>query len=277
LGAAPDPARDLNRRLLMRIDRSAFLALAGSIAANACVVSSDGDGDGGSDTSTVTVTVTVTATTGTTSTTTTSSTGGGTSDGGAGGNDDGGAGGAGGETSDGGAGGAGGGLSAGGAGGIGGGGVGGGVAGGGVGGGGGDETCDDSVGEPGTCGDLQEGDCTFVNQGVCDAALANLKPAVAEATIDCLNLHSGACADEGGSYECAKQAMAYACPDEAADLACDTLKDSCQGAQSDDEFYAECHLARGLTADALESFIACDCTEDVYYSCIEGLLFINPD
>jgi hypothetical protein len=132
-------------------------------------------------------------------------------------------------------------------------------------GGSGGGTCDDSVGAPAACTTVT-GDC----EPYCNAAHANLKPAVAEAAVACLVLdQASGCY---GGYDCIKQALAAACPDPATQSDCATVGTECSepGDPSCED------VLDGLTTAARAEVMTCvndGCSFGVW-SCTEGVSFV---
>jgi hypothetical protein len=100
----------------------------------------------------------------------------------------------------------------------------------------------------------------------CDSAVANLKPAVAEAAVDCM-LSITDCMDPS-PYTCVGSALEGACPDATADADCATVETACGDTQD------ECHaMIDGLSTAGRTAVMGCVNAGCEYglWSCIESL------
>lgn len=142
----------------------------------------------------------------------------------------------------------------------------GGTGGGASGGTGGGGTCDDSVGSPASCA---ETGCTDFSLDYCNVAVANLKPAVAEAAVDCFAA-SETCSSTD-AYECVGDALAGACPDPYQDVFCADAVTACSFETITEE---ECHMmVDGLNDYGIAQIYSCveaGC-EFGLWSCVESL------
>lgn len=135
------------------------------------------------------------------------------------------------------------------------------------GGGAGGASCDDTVGTPAACTTVAS-DC----EPYCNAAHTNLKPAVAEAAVECLALDQSAYCLTG--YSCISQALADACPDPSTQSDCATVATNCS--EPGDPACED--VLDGLNSTGRAEVMSCvddGCTFGLY-SCMEGASFINP-
>lgn len=125
------------------------------------------------------------------------------------------------------------------------------TGGGGTGGTGGGE-CDDSQGTPDACMSACEG---FDS---CTPLVADLKPAVAVAAVECLNALDPTVCLQPDVDACVQGALNAACADATADDDCATLAPLCGATPDDAAWQAECHgLIDGLTEDARTLVLGC--------------------
>jgi len=139
-----------------------------------------------------------------------------------------------------------------------------GAGGGGAGGAAGAAACDDSTPTP-TCADVSAA-CT----PYCNAALANLKPAVADDAVTCLKLDATANCDAG--YGCLSEATAKGCPEDVA-ADCAAAVETCTDTPgATDPSCAQ--LLSGFTDAARVDLIACTAEScSTVYGCAEGFFF----
>lgn len=114
--------------------------------------------------------------------------------------------------------------------------------------------------------------CTGVSAACshyCNAALLNLKPAVADTAIACLKLDSTSNCDDG--YKCLADATAKGCPEDVS-AACTTALTECHPPGSGEPSCEQ--LLSGMNGTAREQAASC-ITESCYsvYSCAEGFFF----
>jgi hypothetical protein len=123
--------------------------------------------------------------------------------------------------------------------------------------------CDDSAGSP-NCEGVTEGCLPY-----CNAAVSNLKPAVAVAAIACLELDSTAYCDTG--YSCLADATAEGCPEDVATI-CAGAEDTCTSSGSGEP---ACEMLMSGMNEAARDTMADCIAETCYsvYSCAEGLFF----
>lgn len=225
----------------MNLDQGRFLFWVAAIGATTACEVSEGGGEGGGGS-------------GTTGTTTTTSTDGGAGgEASIGGRSDGGAGG--------GNGGAGGSV----------GGAGGSVGGAGGAGGSGGGTCDDSIGTPDVCTSTCEG------FDYCSTMEGDLKPAIAEAYVDCTNaLYSETCTSVD-VFACLHGALEAACYDATATDDCSGWATSCE-ITDDAAFQEGCHgyldgLAEEVRAEVTTCAFEGGCSDAALAYCVESLTY----
>lgn len=145
-------------------------------------------------------------------------------------------------------------------------------SGGATGGSGGATSCDDSVGTPGNCANLNSvPNCAGQWQELqCQAAVTNFKPKVAAAATACILQITDCATTTIDAYTCQKTALAAACADATADSACAQAATACSDAVTS----AACHaMVDGLNATGLAAVTTCiesGCTYGLW-SCIESL------
>jgi hypothetical protein len=139
----------------------------------------------------------------------------------------------------------------------------GGAAPGGAAGAGGAAACDDTVGSA-TCDGVTAA-CT----SYCNAALSNLKPAVAAAAVTCLEADQTDNCDAG--YTCLADATAKGCPEDVA-ADCTAAETTCTSPDASDPPCSQ--LLSGFSAAARAQVITCT-AESCFsvYSCAEGFFF----
>ncbi|HYQ04636.1 MAG TPA: hypothetical protein VER96_38445 [Polyangiaceae bacterium] len=103
----------------------------------------------------------------------------------------------------------------------------------------------------------------------CNAALHNLKPAVADAAIGCLKLDTTSNCDNG--YKCLADATAKGCPEDVA-ATCATAITECHPPGTGEPSCEQ--LLSGMNSTARAEAVTC-IEESCYsvYSCAEGLFF----
>jgi len=123
--------------------------------------------------------------------------------------------------------------------------------------------CNDSLGVA-TCAGVSTG-CSHY----CNAALANLKPAVADLAIACLKLDASSNCNDG--YACLAAATAEGCPEDVKS-ACATAVVECDAPSSNEPSCEQ--LLSGMNSAARAEAASC-IDEGCYsvYSCAEGLFF----
>ena len=123
--------------------------------------------------------------------------------------------------------------------------------------------CSDDVGVA-TCAGVSTG-CSHY----CNAALANLKPAVADLAITCLKLDTSSNCNDG--YTCLADATAKGCPEDVAS-ACATAIKECNEPEPNEPSCEQ--LLSGMNSAARAEAASC-IDEGCYsvYSCAEGLFF----
>lgn len=131
----------------------------------------------------------------------------------------------------------------------------------------GGSSCDDSVGNPAACTELDGGECGSWAVDYCEIVVEALKPAVAEAAVQCmLAATKDECMDPD-PYDCVRFALGDACEDPTTDQACDTVVKNCK------ETADECHaLLDGLSDAGRKTVMKCvedDCSWGLW-SCVES-------
>ncbi len=128
--------------------------------------------------------------------------------------------------------------------------------------------CDDSVGTAGACASYADGGAGPTDGGdagnacltslLCDDVLADLKPKVAQKTIECV-FALPTCESGAGIDVCIATALAGACPDATGKAACDQIASVCGDAGVDAGVsQADCQkYTAGLTAAGRTKFVAC--------------------
>lgn len=142
------------------------------------------------------------------------------------------------------------------------------------GGGDGATSCDDSAGTPGSCTPIGSSACWSWGSSLCNSSATLMKPKVGAAAVACmLALPDTTCTGDD-PYTCVNAALGAACPDSAADAACTKYIADCASAAS--MTAEQCHkMLDGFTAEgrlALATTMGSDCyTGFGLWSAIESL------
>jgi hypothetical protein len=136
--------------------------------------------------------------------------------------------------------------------------------------------CDDTAGAMPDCGTIQMG---YASSEVCPGPVAarrrcfvattNFKPAVAQAVHACLGKTTGKYCNSCNFYQCNYNALMGACPDPTADAACDKIARSCNGF---DKLRCRSYLS-GMSAKGRENMVSCltsSCSKG-FLMCLQGL------